>query len=62
MLFYKVYTGYIGSTPYSVRSSIRYYIGYSMLCKTRNEIIKKIRTMYLNDLPIFLLFLRQYLK
>ena len=33
MVFYKVYIGYIGDTPYSVRSSIRYYMGYSILCK-----------------------------
>ena len=37
MLFYKVYIGYIGGTPYSVRSSIRYYIGYSILCKKMNH-------------------------
>ena len=33
MVFYKVYIGYNGGTPYSVRSSIKYYIGYSILCK-----------------------------
>ena len=33
MVFYKVYIGYIGGTPYSVRSSIKYSIGYSILCK-----------------------------
>ena len=27
MVFYKVYIGCIGGTPYSVRSSIRYYMG-----------------------------------
>ena len=30
MVFYKVY---IGGTPYSVRSSMKYSIGYSILCK-----------------------------
>ena len=34
MVSYKVYIGYMGGgTPYSVRSSIRYYMGYSILCK-----------------------------
>ena len=33
MVFYKVYMGYIGGTPFSVRSSIKYSIGYSILCK-----------------------------
>ena len=33
MVFYKVYIGYIGGTPCSVRSSIKYSIGYSILCK-----------------------------
>ena len=56
MAFYKVYIGYIGGTPYSVRPSISYYIGYSISCK-KNEIIHAIKTMYLNDLPMFLLFL-----
>ena len=45
MVFYKVYMGYNGSTPYSVRSSIKYYIGYSILCNKRNEIINIIKTM-----------------
>ena len=27
------YISYTGGTPYSVRSSIRYYMGYSILCK-----------------------------
>ena len=62
MVFYKVYIGYIGGTPFSVRSSIRSYIGYSILCKERNEIINMIKTVCLNDLPIFLLFLRQCLR
>ena len=65
MVFYKVYIGYIGGTPYSVRSSIRYSIGYSILCKKRNETINIRKTMYLNDLHTFLpslLFLRQYEK
>ena len=63
MVFYKVYIGYIGGTPYSVRSSIKYSIGYSILCKKeRNEIIHIRKTMYLNDLHTFLLFLRQYEK
>ena len=35
MVFYKVYIGYIGGTPYSVRSSTNYSIGYSILCKTK---------------------------
>ena len=52
MVFYNVYIGYIGGTPYSVRSSMRYYIGYSILCKKRNEIIHIIKTMYLNYLSI----------
>ena len=52
MVFYKVYIGCNGGTPYSVRSSIKYYIGYSILFKKRNEIINIIETMYLNFLPI----------
>ena len=35
MVFYKVYIGHIGGTSYSVRSSIRYFIGYSILCKKK---------------------------
>ena len=52
MVFYNVYIGYNGGTPYSVRSSIKYYTGYSILCKKRNETINIIETMYLNYLPI----------
>ena len=37
MVFYKVYIGYNGGTPYSVRSSIKYYIGYSIYEKKRKE-------------------------
>ena len=33
VFFYKVYIGYIGGTLYSVRSSMKYSIGYSILCK-----------------------------
>ena len=33
MVFYKVYIRYIGGTPYSVTSSIRNYIEYSILCR-----------------------------
>ena len=50
MVFYKVYIGYNGGTPYSARSSIKYYIGYSALCKKWK--INIMKTMYLNYLPI----------
>ena len=50
MVFYKVYIRYNGGTPYSVRSSIKYYIGIPFCVK--NEIINIIKTMYLNYLPI----------
>ena len=55
---HRVYRG----TPYYVRSSIKYSVGYSILCKKRNETINIRKTMYLNDLHTFLLFLRQYKK
>ena len=62
MVFYKVYIGYIGG--YFIFFKIFYKVFYRVFhfVKKRYEIINIIRTMYLNGLPIFLLFLGQYLK